>query len=612
MKNPIASLAVSLCALALGCAQGSVASDGVKTTAAPAQGQARTTYSALKTPRAGHVAVYLGGDLVFMAGGHGSGGDTAEVVDGSSATSLALPHRMTESRVGHGGALLPSGEVLLFGGENQSQQVLATFEVWSPKTQEFTPLPQRLARPRLHARSLVVDGKLLIVGGLSGDGPIKSGIEGSAEVWDLTSEPIALVGTVQVPVRDPQSNLVYLDGTRALHYGGHEAPVAIDVDTLSVEAIPQTDAQLAQTARVVGGTAVTSTLRGQQEVIVLGGRVHDRPSRNMRVAGAIPEAIETPRLAPIEYPTLVADRDRIYAAGGAVGAVATDRLTITTARKSVELRLSVPRRQTLGTLLPKGRVLFSGGYDPWFNPTAALDVVSYETLERTQAFAAAILTREDLNRRLDLLEQLTAERDAALAEVDRLLDELGIVQAEIDRLLAVNAGLQASLAALRGQLGALDRQRANAASEEQALRGEIARLEGAINDVNAAAQAARDAAARLQREADAAAALAAAASPPPAPNNTSAAGATIYINSVKNEASGYEIRWSATVVTHVTVQELLGGRWLNVAGFFETNTNPLRLTHGSVGARRSVRLSAKIGQTLVVSDVASFSKLASY
>jgi len=143
-----------------------------------------------------HTATSLPDGRVLVLGGStniGSGTSTitealasSEIYDPLTSTFSAVGN-MVAARAGHTATLLPSGKVLIVGGEND-QGVLATSELYDPQTNSFA-LSGSMAVPRSrHTATLLANGKVLIAGGSSEKALFPGGIGGipmqTAELYD--------------------------------------------------------------------------------------------------------------------------------------------------------------------------------------------------------------------------------------------------------------------------------------------------------------------------------------------------------------------------------------------------------------------------------------------
>jgi Galactose oxidase, central domain len=131
------------------------------------------------TDRAGHTAMLLADGKVLIAGGLTDNTNltvgvlTAEIYDPVPG-SFTPTGNMGTARVGHTAALLPSGKVLVAGG--QFSNPLSTTELYDPGTGSFTAAGAMQTGRVAHTATLLQNGTTLLAGGDLGDGfqPIAS------------------------------------------------------------------------------------------------------------------------------------------------------------------------------------------------------------------------------------------------------------------------------------------------------------------------------------------------------------------------------------------------------------------------------------------------------
>ena len=125
-----------------------------------------TAAAQMLTSRAEHTATRLADGRVILIGGRG----TEPLV----STELFDPFRnvfssgpsLNSSRFGHTATILPDGRIVVIGGNAEG-----TAEVFDPRAGTFSALPCRLHEPRsFHASVRLLDGSILIAGGIARDG----------------------------------------------------------------------------------------------------------------------------------------------------------------------------------------------------------------------------------------------------------------------------------------------------------------------------------------------------------------------------------------------------------------------------------------------------------
>jgi hypothetical protein len=107
----------------------------------------------------------------------------------------------TGPRTEHTATLLPSGKVLVAGGEITFKFVSPSAELYDPQTDTWSAA-EMMARGRSgHTATLLSSGKVLVVGGIQ-DGPAATGAElydPVSNTWALTS-PMTAAGRVAAQV----------------------------------------------------------------------------------------------------------------------------------------------------------------------------------------------------------------------------------------------------------------------------------------------------------------------------------------------------------------------------------------------------------------------------
>jgi N-acetylneuraminic acid mutarotase len=85
----------------------------------------------------------------------------------------------------HTATLLPNGDVLVAGGTNGRDTALDSAEIYHPATNRWTPARPMAAARYDHTATLLPNGKVLVVGGLAG--PIPFGSLATSELYDPTT-----------------------------------------------------------------------------------------------------------------------------------------------------------------------------------------------------------------------------------------------------------------------------------------------------------------------------------------------------------------------------------------------------------------------------------------
>jgi hypothetical protein len=168
--------------------------------------------------RFSHTATLLEGDKVLIAGGMERNGvwlDSGEVFDDATGRFIATA-RMSSRRAGAMAVALPDGKALIAGGSDGSDRNLASAEIYDPQTNSFS-LTGSMNAPRAHGVAIFLPriNKVLIVGGAAnGD----DNEHASAELYDPATERFSQTGSMHVP--RAYFNAVLLRDGRVLVMGG--------------------------------------------------------------------------------------------------------------------------------------------------------------------------------------------------------------------------------------------------------------------------------------------------------------------------------------------------------------------------------------------------------
>ncbi len=143
---------------------------------------------AMSEGRSHHTATLLDSGDVLIIGE--SGAEVWNPATGafSGAGTLIAPRSV------HTSTLLPDGRVLVIGGYTPNgvghRSNAPTAELWNPRTLAFEPAGVAFNARTGHTATVLRDGRVLVVGGVGGDGqPVRA-----AEVWDPGSRSFAVVG----------------------------------------------------------------------------------------------------------------------------------------------------------------------------------------------------------------------------------------------------------------------------------------------------------------------------------------------------------------------------------------------------------------------------------
>jgi N-acetylneuraminic acid mutarotase len=150
-----------------------------------------STVASLITGRQEHTATLLPNGNVLIAGGMddtGNGLASAEVYHPATNRWTAA-HSMAAARFDHTATLLPSGKVLVTGGLAGPLPFgsLASSELYDPVTDSWSAAAPMIGSRTRHTATLLPDGRVLVVGGLSlvvREGGLFPSVATDAEIYD--------------------------------------------------------------------------------------------------------------------------------------------------------------------------------------------------------------------------------------------------------------------------------------------------------------------------------------------------------------------------------------------------------------------------------------------
>jgi len=126
--------------------------------------------------------------------------------------SVVPAESMRTPRSGHSATLLDNGKVLIAGGMNGNGKYFSSAEVFDPRANTFATVQEMRVRRVGHTATLLPNGKVLIAGGFDG------GYHASAELYDPATGTFSPTGPLTEPRSEHQS--VLLDSGKVLVIGG--------------------------------------------------------------------------------------------------------------------------------------------------------------------------------------------------------------------------------------------------------------------------------------------------------------------------------------------------------------------------------------------------------
>lgn len=316
----------------------------------------------LATGRRDHSATLLLTGEVLVAGGIGGDltvGDApidrVEIYNPSTGLWRATAS-LAEPRASHTATLLPSGEVLVSGG-----QLAATTEIFNPRTEEWRTVPSPAIR-RDTTMTLLQDGRVLVTGGRNGDVVLNS-----AQVFDHETETWSSVGNLNTGRWRHTASL--LPSGKVLVVGGRSGGTLDSTEIFD----PATDQWTLGPTLNESRAEHSTTVLYDGRVVTVGGA----SGSNIRETVEILDPEEMPAPAnwtldtPMDTPrsahsaTLVATGQVIVSGGrGEFGALLASEIYTPgspTGTWTYTGALDTERYDHSATLLPSGKIMVTGG-----------------------------------------------------------------------------------------------------------------------------------------------------------------------------------------------------------------------------------------------------------
>lgn len=180
-----------------------------------------TATGSMTTVRINHIATLLSSGSVLVAGGGGTGSNqghfaSAEIYDPATGI-FSLTGSMTTPREDNmfSGTLLPNGKILVVGGVDAANRILASAEIYDPATGTFSATGNVMTARYGNTVSLLPNGKVLISGG-SDNG---NNTLASAEIFDPATGTFSATGSMRtarylsIATRLPNGNVLITGGT---------------------------------------------------------------------------------------------------------------------------------------------------------------------------------------------------------------------------------------------------------------------------------------------------------------------------------------------------------------------------------------------------------------
>jgi WD40 repeat protein len=328
-----------------------------------------------------HTATVLPDGKVLVAGGHGSSGGllaSAELYDPRSGSWTATGG-MIEARLDYTATLLPDGKVLVSGGSGDVTGIsnpLASAELYDPSSGSWTNTGNMDGVRSDHTATLLPDGKVLVAGGYVRIGESDISWLASAELYDPGSGSWTVTGSM-MSSRARHTATLLPDG-KVLVAGGYIGATSEDQLASAELYDPRSGSWTATAGMTDAREGHSATLLPDGKVLVAGGisshtsrqlasvELYDPSTGSWTATGGMIEA------RYVHAATLLPD-GKVLVAGGYSSS--SDALAFaelydpSTGSWTATGGMIEARYSHTATLLPDGKVLVAGGSD---GSTAAL------------------------------------------------------------------------------------------------------------------------------------------------------------------------------------------------------------------------------------------------
>jgi hypothetical protein len=331
--------------------------------------------------RSAHTATLLPNGKVLVAGGNGDRGylRSAELYDPLAGT-FTPTGSMTTQRTNHTATLLPNGKVLITGGLSELDTIesapVASAEVYDPATGTFTATGSMTVARQLHTATLLPSGKVLIAGGDDESDPATNseGTLGSAELYDSAAGTFRPTGNMTA-AREAHTATLLSNGVVLIAGGFTEVPSSVDggasvMDVLrSAELYDPVAGTFTATGTMMGWRHLhTATLLQSGKVLLAGGNLASAELYDPAAGTFAPTGNMTVARRAALMATLLVSGEVLIAGGyGYNDPASPDTLSSTevydpTAGTFIATgSMAVARAWATATLLPNSAVLIAGG-----------------------------------------------------------------------------------------------------------------------------------------------------------------------------------------------------------------------------------------------------------
>src|SRR5216684_592727 len=142
---------------------------------------------------------------------------TVAITDPRTGEVSPLSIKLHEARAWHSATMLPDGRVMVIGGKGLDNKIVEIAEIIDPLAQTSEVVfSSRLAfAPAYHTATLLTDGRVLIVGGMSAKGNALNRVE----LWDFKTKTAATLSGKLSAGRQKQRATLQADGNVLIESG---------------------------------------------------------------------------------------------------------------------------------------------------------------------------------------------------------------------------------------------------------------------------------------------------------------------------------------------------------------------------------------------------------
>ncbi len=331
----------------------------------------------------GHTATLLSDGRVLVVGGARTdeGASSAEQFDPVTGNWSLAGQLLTARWGGHTATRLADGRVLVVGGfngdERDEQSRLASAEIFDPSTGNWSETGRMTRRITRHTTTLLLDGRVLVVGGY-GESTVRESTEWTAEVYDPLKGVWTRVQDLPLGGHHNSHAATLLADGRVLIYGGHGVVVVYNPATNTWAIVRRSPVERSRSSThrsvrlldgkvlIVGGYAPVDLTSAQP---IDSADLYDPSTGDWTLTNSM-------RTRRMNHSATLLPDGRVLIAGGSgkAGCHALASVEIYEPRTRKWLNqpdLFIRRSGHQATLLLDGRVLLTGGHDGSYDPSGS-------------------------------------------------------------------------------------------------------------------------------------------------------------------------------------------------------------------------------------------------